>query len=259
MKGGSRAQWQMNNFQAAIDECWLRDVAWEGYAFTFDNGQCGDANRQSMIDRAMCTSTWLELFPYARLLHMEREWFDHAPIKLILDRRETSWGGGEEAVTSGVEKGGGNLAASIKECAKQLQDWKKITIGKIGWAMDKKQRQLARLNKGTRTEEEVRCRRKLVAEIAELNRQEETYWRQRSRALWLRDGDRNTNFFHTRAGERRTKNFIGKLVDDQGVDRIGDEAVAQVVNNYFKDFFVTANPRNFDDVVQGMEGRISDE
>ncbi|XP_074265989.1 uncharacterized protein LOC141588446 [Silene latifolia] len=45
MKGGSRAQWQMNNFQAAVDECGLRDVSWEGYQFTWDNGQVGDANR----------------------------------------------------------------------------------------------------------------------------------------------------------------------------------------------------------------------
>ncbi|XP_074306460.1 uncharacterized protein LOC141641707 [Silene latifolia] len=56
MKGSSRPQRQMINFQRAVDECGLRDVAWEGYQFTFDNGQSGEANRQSMIDRAMCTA-----------------------------------------------------------------------------------------------------------------------------------------------------------------------------------------------------------
>ncbi|XP_074290653.1 uncharacterized protein LOC141617365 [Silene latifolia] len=88
MKGGSRPQWQMNNFQAVVDFCGLRDVAWEGYAFTYDNGQAGDNNRQSMIDRAMCSASWLELFPYAKNYHLDREWSDHAPLKLIFDRRE---------------------------------------------------------------------------------------------------------------------------------------------------------------------------
>ncbi|XP_074303514.1 uncharacterized protein LOC141637978 [Silene latifolia] len=87
MKGGSGAQWQMNNFRVAVDDCGLKDVGWEGYQFTWDNGQAGDANRQSMIDRAMCTGSWIDLFPYAKLIHLTRDWSDHAPIKLMLDKR----------------------------------------------------------------------------------------------------------------------------------------------------------------------------
>ncbi|XP_074307509.1 uncharacterized protein LOC141642567 [Silene latifolia] len=77
----------MNNFRAAVDDCGLTDIRWEGYQFTWDIGQSGEANRQSMIDRAMCTSSWLELFPYAKTIHLTREWSDHAPIKVLLDRR----------------------------------------------------------------------------------------------------------------------------------------------------------------------------
>ncbi|XP_074297397.1 uncharacterized protein LOC141628115 [Silene latifolia] len=87
MKGGSRPQWQMNNFRAAVDECGLRDVAWMGNRFSYDNGQVGDANRQCMLDRAMCSSSWTDMFPYTRLVYLEREWSDHAPIKLVLDHK----------------------------------------------------------------------------------------------------------------------------------------------------------------------------
>ncbi|XP_074300649.1 uncharacterized protein LOC141631948 [Silene latifolia] len=55
MKGGESAQWQMNNFRDAVDECGLRDIPSEGYAFTFDNGQSSEDNRQSRINRAMAT------------------------------------------------------------------------------------------------------------------------------------------------------------------------------------------------------------
>ncbi|XP_074303266.1 uncharacterized protein LOC141637717 [Silene latifolia] len=43
MKGGARAQWQMNNFREAVNDCGLRDVVFEGYEFTFDNGQANEA------------------------------------------------------------------------------------------------------------------------------------------------------------------------------------------------------------------------
>ncbi|XP_074278415.1 uncharacterized protein LOC141602006 [Silene latifolia] len=147
MKGGSRPQWQMNNFRTSVDDCGLTDIGWEGYQFTWDNGQAGEANRQSMIDRAMCTNSWLELFPYAKLIHLTREWSDHAPIKLLLDRRvtvmevkrgfkfEQMWigeEGCEEAIRRGVGKGRGELGAAINECARELQAWKKSSIRKIG-------------------------------------------------------------------------------------------------------------------------------
>ncbi|XP_074271588.1 uncharacterized protein LOC141595522 [Silene latifolia] len=273
MKGGSRAQWQMNNFQTAIDDCGLRPVTWEGYAYTFDNGQAGDANRQCLLDRALCSESWTDLFPYAKVYHLVREWSDHAPIRLAFDRREIGsktrsrfrfeqvWVGEEgceEAIRRGVERGNGDLADTISACAKELCAWKKISIGKINRSIESKRRQLIRLNEGPRTEENVKKRKKVVAEIAGLLKQEEQYWRQRSRALWLKDGDRNTKFFHTRAGERRSKNFIGMLIDDEGRECTGNEEVARVANNYFQDLFTTADPSGMDEVLTGLEGRVTD-
>ena len=42
----------------------------------------------------------------------------------------------------------------------------------------------------------------LREEINELLHQEEVFWRQRSRAIWLPVGDKNTKFFHKRASQR---------------------------------------------------------
>ncbi|XP_074267252.1 uncharacterized protein LOC141590575 [Silene latifolia] len=224
MKGGSRLQWQMNNFRDAVDECGLRDLPYEGYDFTFDNGQVGDANRQCRLDRAMVNGTWSDTFPYAKLLHLDREWSDHAPIKVLLNGRGDSDGrapkrfrfeqiwvgqdGCEDAVKRAWNDGDFELMSTLQQCANELQNWKGISIGKVMRDLKLKRARLKVLNEGGRSIREVNERRKVVKDIAELLRQEECFWRQRSRALWLRDGDRNTKFFHQKASQRKEKNHI---------------------------------------------------
>ena len=40
---------------------------------------------------------------------------------------------------------------------------------------------------------------------------EETSWRQKSRAFWLKEGHNYTNFFHRMANARRNRNFTSSL------------------------------------------------
>ncbi|KAK7273868.1 hypothetical protein RIF29_14932 [Crotalaria pallida] len=51
----------------------------------------------------------------------------------------------------------------------------------------------------------------LKNKLADLLHEEETMWRQRSRALWLKNGDKNTSFFHKKANQRRETNAIKKI------------------------------------------------
>ena len=48
--------------------------------------------------------------------------------------------------------------------------------------------------------------KRLERQIDDLLVDEEIYWRQRSRAVWLREGDKNTKFFHSKATARKMKN-----------------------------------------------------
>ena len=60
-------------------------------------------------------------------------------------------------------------------------------------------------------------RNKTQHELNKLLHQEELYWRQRSRVAWLRDGDRNTRFFHASASHRRRVNIIEKSKDNNDI------------------------------------------
>lgn len=58
-------------------------------------------------------------------------------------------------------------------------------------------------------EEELRDRPK--EEFGRITRLEEVSWRQKSRNLWLADGDGNTRFFHRMVNARRICNFMGRI------------------------------------------------
>ncbi|XP_074293826.1 uncharacterized protein LOC141620995 [Silene latifolia] len=264
----------MTNFREAVDDCGLRDVEFDGYEFTYDNGQAEDDNRQSRIDRAMGNDRWFELFPRARLIHMDREWSDHAPIKLMLRKREEGervggrifrfeqmWvgeDGCEETIKKVWDRSGEDLTSTLAHCAHSLQEWKGLSIGKILRDIRAKRRRLKRLNEGEKSLRAVNERKVLVKEIAQLLKQEEIYWKQRSRALWLKEGDRNTKYFHRKAGQRKEKNHIAKLVDDNGQEHVDTDAIATVARGYFLSLFESDLPQFDDEVLDVVADRVTE-
>ena len=53
-------------------------------------------------------------------------------------------------------------------------------------------------------------------------------WKQWSRNRYLKEGDRNTSFFHTKASNRKQRNWIQGLEDDNGVWQEGLDDIEHV-------------------------------
>lgn len=70
--------------------------------------------------------------------------------------------------------------------------------------------------KGRRNEASVKIMTDNQKQLAEVYAQQETFWRQRSETLWLREGDQNTKFFHAAAKNRRAINKINTLQNKDG-------------------------------------------
>lgn len=52
---------------------------------------------------------------------------------------------------------------------------------------------------------------KLKKDLSEAYKSKEVYWQQKSRVQWLKEGDKNTAFFHISTSNRRRKNKISRL------------------------------------------------
>ena len=61
---------------------------------------------------------------------------------------------------------------------------------------------------------------------------DEICWRQKSRALWLKEGDKNSKFFHCLANSHRNTNTIGKLIINGASSTSQDEIRDHIVRFY---------------------------
>lgn len=74
----------------------------------------------------------------------------------------------------------------------------------------------------------------VAGELDKILKLEETMWYQRLRALWLKDGDKNSSFFHKKTLNRKKRNTIDKIEDENGKEIIDEEDIKRVVRDYFK-------------------------
>lgn len=88
---------------------------------------------------------------------------------------------------------------------------------------------------------------------------EEIFWRQRSRAEWLKEGDKNTKFFHSKASARKRKNRISGLEDETGKWIEDAEKIEQMIGVHFTNMFTSSNPSSnqIEAAVSGLNSKVT--
>ena len=85
---------------------------------------------------------------------------------------------------------------------------------------------------------------------------EEIYWRQKSKALFIKEGDNNTWFFHRLANSHRKTNHI-RSVEVDGMLYEGESSVLDQVVDFYKKIY--QKPESWRPTINGLEFDCLDE
>ena len=87
----------------------------------------------------------------------------------------------------------------------------------------------------------------------------EIFWGQRAKVHWLKEGDRNTKFFHAQASKRRKQNMITRIWDKFGRWCVDKDSIANAAVTYFEDIYSTSNPILIDEVTAAIPTIVTEE
>ncbi|XP_050207714.1 uncharacterized protein LOC126657122 [Mercurialis annua] len=277
--GRDSDQREMDMFREALDSCGVADLGHKGGIYTWSNRRRDDNLIQIRLDRFVANMKWQESHPGWLVSHISRYKSDHCPILLDSTGLDRSSGGvprsrpfrfeqmwmtndNFDGVVSEAwrESGMGSMdfMTKIEACGANLKSWALSNFGAVNKSKKQKLEELLQLQNHTDPDRVYERCQQVSAELDDILTTEEIMWKQRSRADWLREGDRNTKFFHNKASNRKKNNFIHRIQDGSGTWKQGKE-VFTVVEEYYRQLFTTSYPTNQDRVLACIDSALTAE
>ncbi|XP_009103419.1 uncharacterized protein LOC103829502 [Brassica rapa] len=271
--GPSRSEGSFESFRDCVRVCEMVELSGFGDGFTW-SGVRNKKYIQSKLDRCFGNKEWRCNFSLAVHVFMERLGSDHKPVLVRLfghqpgprgcfrfDKRMVGKQKVRECIVEAWNNQNGNNPGSLVErfgnVRRSLGRWKREN------GINSKERLCvlrsdleAEYSSGSPDWEKIKY---LKSEVAKAFRDEEEYWRQKSKDKWLVAGDNNTSFFHASVKDSRQKNQLLKLVNETGQEATNVNAMGQVAVEYFTSLFSTGDGGDLSDMLDGFTARVTAE
>jgi hypothetical protein len=141
------------------------------------------------------------------------------------------------------------LKAQVKQWAKEKRLRDQLELAKIEEAIDVNYKQSVH---GSFFDVSAHTLCTLEAERKKLLLAEEERWQKKSRAIWIKSGDKNTKFFHRFTSYRRNKKYIWEVKDENGGTHSGQQAIKDEAIKYFKSFFSETGQNVIEDQINSV-------
>ncbi|XP_056842959.1 uncharacterized protein LOC130495566 [Raphanus sativus] len=228
------------------------------------------------LDRALANEDWHTLFPCSYTEYLGLVGSDHRPIVAFLEDKvqkrrgqfrfykrwigqngliETIARGWDDTSRNNEGERESNFVSRIINCRHEISTWRKNNppygkekIGDLQKALEEVQ------TDNNSTQEDIL---NISKKLQEAYKDEEEYWHQKSRNTWNTAGDLNTKFYHGLTKQRRTRNRIVGLYDENGNWVVKDQGLEKVAVDYFEDLFQTTSPTEFDGFLEEVSSSIT--
>jgi len=101
--------------------------------------------------------------------------------------------------------------------------------------------------------------RSLASQYLQLCKDEESFYKQKSRVQWLQLGDRNTTFFHKSLLHRQVRNRIHSLQDEEGNLVHDQQEIGRMASTYFEELLSAPQPMLTEDITSFFPNSITEE
>ncbi|KAH9717651.1 reverse transcriptase domain-containing protein [Citrus sinensis] len=276
----------MLSFREAVQVCNLIDVGCKGYPFTWSNRRFSPHLVEERLDRFFCSKDWANSFFDSPATNLLTVGFDHCPVLMEVKERvqcesyarksfprvhyEDMWSAynmcksivQDEWSNCGSWKNGDpvlQFQKSAKNSMARLKGWSKREFGGREEELKRLRKQLERVKQNLEHYDGGDEYRRLENRIHNLLIDEEMFWKQRSRADWLKEGDQNTKFFHAKASARKMKNKIWGIEDGQGKWTEDIAKVEAEFCEYFQEIFTSSRTSQvqIDSALAGLMPKVT--
>uniref|UniRef100_A0A803Q5F6 CCHC-type domain-containing protein n=1 Tax=Cannabis sativa TaxID=3483 RepID=A0A803Q5F6_CANSA len=229
------------------------DLGCTGNFFTWSNGRSLPNLVKERLDRAICDPEWIIQYPKAGVKSLVIKESDHAPVMLdlLFDRERVkapfryldAWSRDAsckviikeawDIVVHGIKSF--ELVSKLENTRRSLSKWNRTHFGMCKEKLKALNRLLLEVQQRTPSDVNLKLEADIILEMEEVETRQAEIWKQKSRELWYKDGDRNTRFFHAATVIKRKRNFIETITPD-GLEWISGR---NAVGNYFRDKFIS--------------------
>ncbi|XP_056161117.1 uncharacterized protein LOC115676822 [Syzygium oleosum] len=235
---GNSNEWipAFDELALCLDQAGLDDLKYVGHRFTWSTSS-GASRKQRKIDRVLVNDQWTSTFSYSEATFLAPGVSDDTPMIVRI-----------------------MLPSPFRKPFKFFNCWVShpsfLPIVTQTWGsritgthMDPLNLSLAALEKDQ------------LHDFASLRIQEESFFKQKSRINWLKEGDRNTKYFHHFVNRRHILNRIISVLDDNGSILTEPTLVHNHIVNHFQDLLTSSSSLDLSSSldIQGVIGRSLNE
>jgi hypothetical protein len=184
----------------------------------------------------------------ARQFRYENVWQTHIEYdKLVND----NWlhGSGQQGLHG--------VLSALHTLQEKLTVWGADEFGCLARTVWKLRQRLDRLRKNSMGRGPSDEEKAITKKLKQALHREEIWMRQRSRVQWLREGDRNTSYFHRYAAQRKRINKIELLERADGAICVSSDDVNGEVQSFYQDLYRSQGCRGMEELLQFIHPRVT--
>ncbi|KAK8314530.1 hypothetical protein V6Z12_D01G177900 [Gossypium hirsutum] len=266
----------MDEFRDILDELALIDVKPTNGWFTWSNNREGPNLVKERLDRFLISEDMFFKFTFINTRVVRQSKSDHEVILLntignkseeescnhsLRFRYDACWAKEQEArdIIKRIWDGkNSDMLTKMDMVRKELGPWQYRRYKRMKIEINKLEKNIGKVMDGPISVGSSRVLKKSRDQLGQWYDKEEKYWAQRVRNQWLREGDRNTRYFHMQATGRKKKNSIDKLKDMHGTWHEDKKDICHIAWSYFHNLFKTSTDPNEDVDLNFIPGCITD-